>query len=169
LLERGDWFPNDRVRLAEVISTLGLTAYLLFGLRCVELNRWPLASPRLPFRRTPSGPAPRTPRLRLRPLSGALLRITLAPVAAFFLLWLAPWESMYPNSPRLVPSVYRAILFLWGLGVMAIILGTTCSILGWRRLSGSQAALYSRWLVANEMAREQRSVERARAARLRQR
>jgi predicted exporter len=76
---------------------------------------------------------------------------------------------MYPNSPRLVPSVYRAILFLWGLGVMAIILGTTCSILGWRRLSGSQAALYSRWLVANEMAREQRSVERARAARLRQR
>lgn len=168
LLEGGEWFANDRVRFADLIITLALLAYILYGLRCVELNRKPLAGPRLKWRLAPSQSPNRRPQVRLRPLAGSAIRLILPAAIAFVLLWVAPWDAMDGNSPRLVPSAYRAMVFFWGLGVVALVLGAAFSILQWRRLSRSQAALYARWVLARELSREQRAVERARAAHLRQ-
>jgi hypothetical protein len=145
-------FADDQLGTGDLLAAMALAAFVLFALRCIELQRRPLRD----------ADGRQLPNLLLRPFSGAALRIALAPVLAILLLWLAPWEAMTRNAVRLVPSFYRTILFFWFLAVAALLAATGFSMWKWRRLTPRQAGVYLRWVLSYELRREHPAIERAR-------
>jgi hypothetical protein len=168
VLERATLFANDGLLFADFLASAALLAYVLFALRRIELNGRPLTQPRARWWFSPSPPSKlRRPTVQLRPALGSGLRLALAPTVAFLLLWLTPWKNDMENDLRLVPSAYRTMMFFWGLALAAFVPAAVFSLLEWRRLSPSQAAMYARWVWRQESFREQQAIERARAKRLR--
>jgi hypothetical protein len=168
VMDRATVFANDRLYFADFVATAALLAYTLFASRRIELNGRPL-TPRRAGRRLPrSSPSAKLrPAVQSRPGLGSGLRLALAPTLAFLLLWLTPWKNNMENELRLVPSAYRTMMFFWCLALAALVPITVFSLLEWRRLSPSQAALYARWVLRGEAFREQQAIERARTKRLR--
>jgi hypothetical protein len=162
-------FANDRLDLWDWASAAALLAFVMFACRLLELPRGGGEVALAFWRRRASngGEPPRFPHMRLLPMSGAGLRLFLAPVAAMLLLWIAPWRRFAGNELDLFPSFYRAIVFFWAAAVLGLTAGTAFSVLRWRRLTPRQGAIYSRWTFRDESRREQAAVERARARRLR--
>lgn len=167
LLEGTTWIALDHLRFADVVSTMALLAFVVFALRYLALpgsarRRAAVASSdqRLPT----AAESASTP---LQPLGGMAWRLTLAPLLALVLLWLAPLEAMYFNTPRLAPSAYRALIVFWELGLAAVLLASAFSLVAWRRLTSRQASLHVRQTVLDELRRENASIERARSRKVR--
>jgi hypothetical protein len=163
-------FAQDWLRFEDWLATTALLAFAMFAFRVVELPRAGESGAAPGLGSSPSRTASRrSPQMSLLPFSGAALRLAAAPGVALALLWLAPRERFYGNELKLSAAFYRALVFLWTIGLLSSISATGFSILGWRRLSQQQGSIYARWVILDESRREQAAVERARVRRLRRR
>jgi hypothetical protein len=150
--------------MTDVISAFSMVTFIASSLRYVELDPIRFLWRSVGHEKHQGAAADQhgSSKASLRRISSSLLRIPIALLLALALLTMLPEEVLWPNRFGFDPAVFRTVILIWLFIIALIIPASVVSLVKWRRLQTSQAGIYLRRALADEVRREHKLIERTR-------